>query len=213
MTAKDPRPVGERWKTPADARRYETERWRSEWAAERDPRRVRRILARWCAEGRCGRVLDVACGGGRLRDALGSSAYVGVDVSAAMLARSSAGRRVRASALALPFRNDCFDAVVCVRLLHHLADDGALRRALGELVRVSRRLVVVSFWDRASLPALRRRLRLRPARRHADGRVAISREELGARVAAAGATVVGFDPGPRFLSMQAFLIAEKRDAR
>jgi ubiquinone/menaquinone biosynthesis C-methylase UbiE len=44
---------------------------------------------------------------------------------------------VVASAVALPFRDDCFRAVVGTGLLHHLSDDNAAR-AVCEMTRVTR---------------------------------------------------------------------------
>ena len=87
-----------------------------------------------------GRVLDVACGGGRF------DCHVACDRSAGMAAiAKAAGRRtVRGDAFALPFRDDAFDTTLCVRLLHRF-DEQQRRAALVELARVGRRAVVSYF--------------------------------------------------------------------
>jgi SAM-dependent methyltransferase len=51
---------------------------------------------------------------------------------------------VRASVLDLPFRDGAWDAVTCVDVIEHLCEPDR-ERALAELVRVSRRLLVVAF--------------------------------------------------------------------
>jgi SAM-dependent methyltransferase len=137
---------------------------------------------------------------------------VGLDVSRAMLAAARAELGAKTPLLLgsveeLPFRDDSFDAVVCCRLLHHFAERDSLARALAELVRVSRDLVVASFWDAHSLPALRRAFL--PGRR-VPRRIARTRADLAAAVAAAGADVVGWKHSLRFVSRQTFLVARKR---
>lgn len=92
------------------------------------------------------RVLDVGCGSGRYLWRLaesGARQAVGCDLAAAMLRRvrlEAASRSApaqpqlaRADVLALPFRNDAFDLVLCGLVLGHVAELG---RALGEIARV-----------------------------------------------------------------------------
>jgi SAM-dependent methyltransferase len=204
------RPPAARWRDADAGRRYAEERWRDPRRAARDPRLVERLLLR--AGVRDAAVLDAPCGTGRLRPGLERRArlLVGLDVSAAMLdtARGAAPglRLVRGDLLRLPFGDGAFDAVVCCRLLHHLAEPAALDAAARELVRVARGAVVASFWDRAALPALGRRLSGRPR----GGRVAHGKRDLAAAFARAGAEVTAFAHSCRFLSQQTFLLAEKR---
>jgi SAM-dependent methyltransferase len=203
-------------------------RWRDARRAARDPRMVRRLLDR--ARVHDAVILDAPCGAGRLLAGLAGRArrLVGLDVSAAMLAeaRSAAAAAcadppgslagepardgdapraalVRGDLARLPFRDASFDAVVCCRLLHHLADPEELRAAVRELVRVSRGLVLASFWDAGSLAGWRRP-------RPGAGRRAQPKAELRAAFAAAGAEVTGFAHGVRFVSQQTFLLAEVR---
>jgi ubiquinone/menaquinone biosynthesis C-methylase UbiE len=88
------------------------------------------------------RLLDVGCGtGAAVRAAAGvSRAAVGVDLSAAMIAR---GRELaaglpnvelrEADAEALPFAGGAFSAVLCTTSLHHYPD---AERAVAEMARV-----------------------------------------------------------------------------
>jgi ubiquinone/menaquinone biosynthesis C-methylase UbiE len=88
--------------------------------------------------------LDLGCGTGLLQEYLretrGSAArsVVGVDFSAAMLARAKA-RGVRAACApldALPFRDAAFSAVFSFTVLRIVRDDDGERRALAEVARV-----------------------------------------------------------------------------
>jgi SAM-dependent methyltransferase len=167
---------------------------------------VRRLLARCGAL--AGDVLDVPCGAARLRptlEALGR--YHGVDISAAMLAAVQRdGRLLRASAWSLPFVDDAFELVLCCRLLHHLETRAERAALLRELTRVTRRFVVASFWDAGSWHAWRRRS---GRRRGHDARVAVPRTEVEALLEQAGARALAFAHSFRFVSQQAFVLAEK----
>lgn len=93
-----------------------------------------------------GTALDVGSGPGNITAALARAAgldglAVGVDISEAMLARAvkaEAGRQVgflRADAQQLPFRDECFDAVISIAVVQLIPDADA---ALSEMVRVLR---------------------------------------------------------------------------
>ena len=98
---------------------------------------------------RVGSLLDVGCGSGwatveaaRNIDTADRGLVCGCDISVGMLARGTceadAGALVgwsAASAQALPYRNDSFDAVMCTAAFHHFP---APHEALGELLRVLR---------------------------------------------------------------------------
>lgn len=200
----------DKWSAPSSGERYAATRFASRRAAERDPRLVAALLAR---HGVRGRLLDVPCGTARLHDVLRphAGALVGADLSEAMLAsaaRSSPARFVRAEVAHLPFHARSFDVVVCCRFLHHLHDESELAAALAELVRVSDRLVVGSVWDSASWPALRVRLGLKRAE-GPRGRRAVERATVERLVARAGARVVEWRYSFRWLSQQAFFVAER----
>jgi class 3 adenylate cyclase len=90
-------------------------------------------------------------------------------------------------------------------LLHHL-DDEDLTAALREFLRVSRRLVVASFWDVACLTETRKRLRLRE---RTDARRALSRRHLSELVTHAGGNVLGHASSFRFFSPQTFVALQR----
>jgi len=197
----------EKWRGEDAGRRYASLRFGSRRAAQRDPGLVRDILLRHGATS----LLDAPCGSGRLLPVLsrGGIRSVGVDVSAAMLTEGPGGRCLQAALEHLPFRDGTFDVVVCCRLLHHLGAD-ELGGVLSELCRVSSRLVVASFWDAASLPALRRRLvRGRTARDDAPERTRrpLSKAKLEEAFASNGARVLEYRHSFRFLSRQTFVVA------
>ena len=145
-----------RFANPQSAAAYE-ERFQRRKAGTNwlEARALRRVLSRL---GHLDRVLDVPAGTGRLFGVLSEhtrEAVVASDVSAEMLdlARSQSKdtgdvvHLVQADLLALPFADDAFDAVVCVRFVHHLRSGRTRVEALGELARVSRRYVVMTFFD------------------------------------------------------------------
>lgn len=217
----DPEPTGPsipsadaKWQDANAGRHYAGARWSSARSALRDPLLVERILAGHAVRPGLKPVLDAPCGTGRLRPMLERRGlrYVGVDISAPMLGEAqSAGASglVQGSVARLPFQDDSFDVVVCVRLLHHLHETEELALAVNELVRVSHRLVVASFWDAASLHAVRRSMGLRRTE-GPRGRRAIQKRRLRALFDAAGAEVVGFHHSFRFVSQQAFVVAHKK---
>lgn len=113
--------------------------------------RWRRAAARATGLAPGGLALDVACGSGKLAQALLQlgGRVVGLDFSAGMLTvaavRSSGPHYVRGDALALPFPNASFDAATIAFGLRNLADP---ERGLAEMVRVLRpggRAVVLEF--------------------------------------------------------------------
>lgn len=201
MTA--PPPFRDRWRSEAVAGRYATERFASSRARDRDPRLLQRLLRRAGTSLEGSRVLDVPCGTGRLAPWLaGSQVTVEVDVSLAML-RHAPPPRLLADAFSLPFADGAFEIVVCCRLLHHLDPVVELPSVVRELVRVSCGLVLASFWDSATLPALRRRL----GRRARSARRPVSRRTLEACFETAGARVFHYVSSAPLLSMQTFAAA------
>jgi len=95
--------------------------------------------------------LDVGCGTGTLMEALRPSGTVfGADNSLGMLGvlrRSGRGEAVACSVEMLPFADASFDVVFCVAALHHVAEPGAVRRTIREMVRVARPGGALVIWD------------------------------------------------------------------
>jgi len=115
------------------------------WLEGRTMRQALRPLAR------TDRVLDAACGSGRITSFLRKEGFTDVvasDISPAMMA--VAQRRLphvsfhQADVTSLPFENASFDTVTCVGLLMHL-DETTRLKALKELARVSRRSLVIQY--------------------------------------------------------------------
>jgi SAM-dependent methyltransferase len=206
--------TADKWQDEDAGARYALQRWRDPRAALRDPMLVERILDRYGVRPSLRPVLDVPCGTGRMRSVLErrSMRYVGVDVSMSMLreAQRFAGDGLMQAAVErLPFQDESFEVVVCCRLLHHLQEPEQIEAVVQELVRVSHRLVIASFWDSASLHALRRRVGLRRSE-GSRGRRAVSKRTLRHIFESAGAEVIGFHHSLRFVSQQTFAVAVKR---
>jgi len=105
----------------------------------------RRALAPWLAVPAGARVLDVGCGVGRWSRLLAArgARVTGIDLSPTMIAEAE--RRARASGVAGRCRflvQDCaaldvggvFDLILCVTVLQHILDGGALRAGLERIV-------------------------------------------------------------------------------
>ena len=113
-------------------------------------------------------VADVPCGTGKLVPVFQrlSLTALGADVSGSMLriakelARDTAPamRFTRLDITQLPFADQTFDAVVCLRLFHRVPREVTIA-ALRELYRVTRRYVVVSYGVETAWHSFRQVLR------------------------------------------------------
>lgn len=149
--------------------------------------------------GRSRVILDLPCGGGRLTPAFADSADLVIEADIA-LGQVLYGRResqvatprawMTASAFHIPLRDRAVDGTISVRLSHHLPTAAERERHLAELLRVSRRFVIMTFFDHYSLKNGLRRLR-RPFDRQppkmtmTTSQVAAIAERHGARLLAA----------------------------
>ncbi len=113
-----------------------------------DPRIAARIEA---ALGDARTVLNVGAGTGSYEPA--DRDVTAVEPSAEMIAQRAADSApvVQASAEALPFDDDTFDAAMAVLTVHHWADREA---GLGEMARVARRRLVLVAFDPEALEHL-----------------------------------------------------------
>lgn len=149
--------------------------------------------------GRSRIILDLPCGGSRLTPAFADAAelVIEADIAHGQLLFGRAESSVAtpriwmtASAFHIPMRDNSVDGTICVRLSHHLPTAAERERLLTELLRVSRRFVIMTFFDHHSLKNLLRRLR-RPFNRQppkmtmTTARVAEFAREHGARLIAA----------------------------
>lgn len=114
-----------------DASRFDTAYGRYLDRLERD------LLGDWLGRTPHERVVDLACGTGRLLD----FAATGVDQSAAMLAEAARKRPerafLRADVTATGFAAGSFDAAIAFHLLMHL-DEAAIRMVFAETARIVR---------------------------------------------------------------------------
>lgn len=128
----------------------------------------RKIFARFFAKlPRCESVLDLPCGAGRLFTLLEERvprvveadwSYTMVELDRRDHAAKAAGY-LRCSALEIPVANGAFDLAVSIRLSHHLETRADRERHLGELFRVAKRAVIVTWFSHWSLKNVLRRLR------------------------------------------------------
>lgn len=113
-----------------------------------------------------GVVLDLGCGTGRNAVALSSLGYfvVAADLSIGMLNafRKTSSRlgiaTVRCDVLHLPFKEEAFDAVALVAVIHHIAGRENRLRAMAEVMKVTRcgGRVVITAWSILQTRFLRR---------------------------------------------------------
>jgi SAM-dependent methyltransferase len=163
---------------------------------------IRRYIRR---TGRSRAILEIPCGGGRLTPAFADATDLVIEADIA-IGQVRYGRQesklqvprvwMTASAFHIPLRNRSVDGVVCVRLSHHLPTADERERLFAELLRVSRRFAIVTFFDRHSLKHLTWRLR-HPFSRKAR-KPALTTREVAALARAHGGRLVDTAPLSRF---------------
>lgn len=146
-------------------------------------------------------ILELPCGGGRMTPAFAHATDFVIEADIA-IGQIQYGRAtstlatprawLTASAFHIPLRDDSVDGTICIRLAHHLPTHAERDRLFHELMRVSRRFVIVTYFDHHSLKNLTHRMR-HPFRRKppkltmTNARVAQLARELGGRLVAAPA--------------------------
>lgn len=186
------RPQDAPWSRPDGYAKAYAEARFTTGTGSRTDRRERRILERLIqlVDAEPGLWLDVPSGAGRLSGLL-PGPVVRCDRDDAMLEACGEGPRVRASALALPFRDRSFRGALCFRLLHHLREPEERLQVLRELRRVSDGPLIFSFFHAASLQHVRRVLRRKLGKKRSSRggiswrRLLAELEEAGYRVRAA----------------------------
>lgn len=118
-------------------------------------------------QGRCKALLDLPCGGGRLSPPMAghTDLLIEADVGLGQLRYGRLHGRVSTdqvwmigSGFQIPLHDDSVDGAVCIRLTHHLPTEAERERLVRELLRVSKRFVIVSFFDHYSAKNTLRRL-------------------------------------------------------
>jgi len=149
--------------------------------------------------------LDLPCGTGRFRELLEShvTSLLSADASFEMLAAAPSSPQLQASAHALPLVDDAVEFVLCSRLVHHFETSAERQVVLRELSRVSRRWLVLSYFDRANFQAWRSLLRGK-----LRGRFPISRSRFQDDINAAGLREVERRYIRRGISEQVWVLLE-----
>jgi len=176
-------------------------------------RAIRRAIAVTGVEP--GSVLDVPCGAGRLSPVLrpASSLLVSGDYSMSMVKtfrRTHDGPCFVGSAFELPFRDRAFDIVFSARLSHHISSADRRADYLSAIMRVSRRWVIVTVFDRASL-----KNRVREVQRrfnHKRSKHTLSRSDVKEIAEASGFEVATGFPLSRVMSGHVFYVLERKGA-
>lgn len=141
------------------------DRWTKRISTWREFRLLDRMLRN---QGRCKVLLDLPCGGGRLSPPMARYAdlLIEADVALGQLRYGRVHGRVpthqvwmTASGFHIPLRDASVDGTVCVRLNHHLPTEAEREGLVRELLRVSKRFLIMSFFDYYSLKNTLRRLR------------------------------------------------------
>lgn len=163
--------------------------------------------------------LDMPCGYGRLYPLLHERGFriVEGDWSFCLLQEavrnqisSGAGAcgHVRATALALPFKDASFDLVLSVRLCHHISSPDERVQYVQELFRVSKRDIIFTYFDTASIKNRIREFQ----RRFTDKRAkwTLSRRQVETLADAAGFEIIRSVPLSRFFSGHRYTMLRRR---
>jgi SAM-dependent methyltransferase len=170
--------------------------------------------------GRSHAILEIPCGGGRLTHAFADATDLVIEADIAV-GQVHYGRRaskldvprvwMTASAFHVPLRTGSVDGVVCVRLSHHLPTQAERERLFAELMRVSRRFAIVTYFDRNSLK--HRTWRLRHPFRRGPRKPAMTKSDVDALARAHGARLLATAPLSRFGSGHRYALLVKPGAR
>ncbi len=135
------------------------------WSTATEYRLLNRLLG---SQGRSEIILDIPSGGGRLSPGIAPHADLIIEADIALGQILYGSRKpaletpqlwMTASAFHIPLRDNAVDGTVCPRLNHHLPSAAERERLIEELLRVSRRFVVMTFFDYHSFKNWWRRAR------------------------------------------------------
>lgn len=113
-------------------------------------------------------ILELPCGGGRITPSFADRAdfIIEADIAVGQVRYGRANSDLAvprawmtASAFHIPLRDGGVDGTICIRLCHHLPTALERERLFRELMRVSKRFIIVTFFDHHSLKNLTRRMR------------------------------------------------------
>lgn len=182
------------WTNEDKVQRYDSRRFGDFWGKRKELREWKILHRAIKSLAPIESALDVPCGTGRQTRYLpkiGANTIIGGDVSAQMVGYAS--RRPENSPMIswfqgdifqLPFADDTFDVVMCIRLMQHIPSS-TRPLILRELMRVSRKAIVVAYYHSYTLRFLTRKLRGKTiGSKNATGRdVESEARQAGLRVA------------------------------
>ena len=134
-------------------------------STKREGELIRTLLS---SQPKSGILLELPSGGGRLSPELEPFADLIVEADIAvgqvLYGRSTSTLKIpqvwmQASAFNIPLKDKSVDGTFCCRLCHHLPSPTERERLLRELLRVSKRFVLMTFFDHDSLKNRLRRMR------------------------------------------------------
>ena len=197
-----------RFQTKARAEKY-AQRFESGSHKRIDAREQRAVAQIFAGLDGCRSLLDVPCGAGRFAKTLGQGGryVIETDVSFEMV-ELARGARLQSDAAHLPLRSGAVDCVFSNRLLHHILPREERAMFLREFHRVSRRWVVVTFFDYRMFATLRKALKkIKRAQIRYDEQPTF--EQFEAEVKTAGFRVAEVVPtGPVWVA-EKYLVLEK----
>lgn len=97
-------------------------------------------------------VVDVGCGNGKYMRVKNREdlSFFGCDRSAGLLniCREKSLQALQVDCLALPFREEAFDAVICIAVVHHLSTSSRRKQAIHEMLKLLKRngRLLISVW-------------------------------------------------------------------
>lgn len=150
---------------------------------------LQRLLGR---QKHCATMLEIPCGGGRISPQLADATdlLIQADVGLGQILFGMTKEKLKipqiwmtASAFHIPLQESSVDAVVCIRLSHHLPTSSQREDLLSELLRVARRYVVMTFFDYHSIKNTLRRFR------HSRPKLTMAVSQVASVAAAHGATL------------------------
>ncbi len=161
-------------------------------------------------------ILELPCGGGRITPAFASAAdfVIEADIAIGQLRYGLATSKVTtprawmtASVFHIPLRDNSVDGTICIRLAHHLPTAAERDRLFQELLRVSKRFVIVTYFDHYSLKNLTRRMR-HPFNRKPP-KLTMTTDRVAELARAGGARLVAAPPLNRIVSGHRFALIVK----
>lgn len=135
------------------------------WSTKREFTLLERLLS---SQPKCERLLDLPCGGGRLSPQIGrfTNTLIESDIGKGQVryARQNSTLDIpqifmTSTAFKLPLRDNSVDATVCIRLNHHMPTRQEREQLMAEILRVSKRFVIMTYFDYNSVKNTLRRAR------------------------------------------------------